>query len=81
MYNPPWWYRFNIRTVAKVFNWVSKRLISVLVKRTYIEEFGPKYEKNVSAYDMVEIPQTCKSRCHMVKEKLEFFAKGWKELV
>jgi hypothetical protein len=31
---------------------------------------------------MVEIPQACKKAvAAMVKEKLEFFAKGWKELV
>lgn len=61
---------------------IKKINIGTEVKRTYIEEFIKTHEKNVSAYDMVEIPQACKKAvAAMVKEKLEFFAKGWKELV
>lgn len=61
---------------------IKKINIGTEVKKTYIEAFINTHEKNVFAYDMVEIPQACKNAvAEMVKEKLEFFAKGWKELV
>ncbi|MFZ5946276.1 MAG: class II fructose-bisphosphate aldolase [Bacillota bacterium] len=61
---------------------IKKINIGTEVKRTFIEAFINTHEKNVSAYDMIEIPQAAKNAVSaMVKENLEFFAKGWKELV
>ena len=61
---------------------IKKIKIGTEVKKTFIEPFIETHEKNVSAYDMVEMPQACKKAvAKMVKEKLEFFAKGWNELV
>ncbi|KJS84799.1 MAG: ketose-bisphosphate aldolase [Peptococcaceae bacterium BICA1-8] len=61
---------------------IKKINIGTEVKKTFIGAFIETHEKNVSAYDMVEIPQVCKNAvAKMAKEKLEFFAKGWKELV
>jgi len=61
---------------------IKKINIGTEVKKTYIEAFIDTHKKNVSSYDLVEIPQACKEAvAQMVKEKLEFFAKGWKELV
>ncbi|MDK2823908.1 MAG: fructose-bisphosphate aldolase, class [Clostridia bacterium] len=61
---------------------IKKINIGTEVKKTYIDAFINTHEKNVSAFDMVEIPQACKKAVsEMVKEKLEFFAKGWKKLV
>ncbi|MGI6227926.1 MAG: class II fructose-bisphosphate aldolase [Peptococcales bacterium] len=61
---------------------IKKINIGTEVKKTYIEGFINTHEKNVYGYDLVEIPQACKKAvAEMVKEKLEFFAKGWKKLV
>lgn len=61
---------------------IKKINIGTEVKKTYIEAFINSHEENVSAYDMVGIPQACKNAvAKMVKEKLEFFAKGYKELL
>jgi len=61
---------------------IRKINIGTEVKKTYIEAFINTQEKNVQAYDMVGIPQTCKNAVsEMVRQKLQFFGKDWKELV
>ncbi|MFZ7104811.1 MAG: class II fructose-bisphosphate aldolase [Peptococcaceae bacterium] len=61
---------------------IKKINIGTEVKKTFIEAFIATHEKNISAYDLVEIPQACKNAVgQMVKAKLEFFAEGWKKLV
>ena len=61
---------------------IRKINIGTEVKTTYIGAFIDTHEKNVSAYDMVGIPQACKNAvAAMVQEKLEFFARGYKALI
>jgi len=61
---------------------IRKINIGTEVKTTYIGAFIDTHEKNVSAYDMVGIPQACKNAvAAMVQDKLEFFARGYKALI
>ena len=61
---------------------IKKINIGTEVKTTYIGAFIDTHEKNVSAYDMVGIPQACKNAvAAMVRDKLEFFARGYRDLI
>jgi ketose-bisphosphate aldolase len=61
---------------------IRKINIGTEVKTTYIGTFIGTHEKNVSAYDLVGIPQVCKNAvASMVQNKLEFFARGYKNLI
>lgn len=61
---------------------IKKINIGTEVKKTYIDAFTQTSQVNPEAYDMIGIPLACKAAVKdMVKEKLEFFARGWEKLV
>ena len=60
---------------------IKKINIGTEIKKTYMEAFLKTHEKNVSAWDMVGVPQACKNEvAAVVRENLEFFAKKWQDL-
>ncbi|MBP2641509.1 MAG: iolJ [Firmicutes bacterium] len=60
---------------------IKKINIGTEVKKVYMETFITTHEKNVSAWDMIAVPQACKNAvAAMVKRELEFFAAGWKTM-
>ncbi|MGF7186593.1 fructose-bisphosphate aldolase class II [Desulfitispora alkaliphila] len=61
---------------------IKKINIGTEVKKTYIDAFIETSKVNPAAHDMVGIPLACKDAVkEMVKDKLEFFARGYKELL